>query len=262
MTDKKPEDHFPHLLKRAYGYVRVSSKRQEQTNDSLDVQSARIRDYAFRQGFHLVGIYEDTASASDPEERRDGLAHALRLARAGKAVLVVADASRLTRQSAEVSGILSAGVPVHSVKEGGLLGRRKLRALVKPAQLAIARKSRAQRAAHARSRKTPGTYPGLTPEGRRQGHLSAGVRRDDVIRRIAAHVMSMPDVLKMTMAGRAEHLNTHGIKNVTSRRVPEGKDWTVYTVSKRWPLVVAEIALQEQDDPFVPGNQPPVEGAP
>lgn len=53
-------------MSRYFGYVRVSTKAQEEKELSLPAQQDAVRDFAARKGFEIVQIFEDVESAKEP----------------------------------------------------------------------------------------------------------------------------------------------------------------------------------------------------
>ena len=84
--------------KPAAAYVRVSS--EEQTEGwSLDGQEQQIRDYAERNGYGIVQVYQDETSGS--KEKRPGLDRMLMDAHAGQfSAVIIIHTSRLFRNIA------------------------------------------------------------------------------------------------------------------------------------------------------------------
>jgi DNA invertase Pin-like site-specific DNA recombinase len=87
-------------VKRAFGYVRVSTTEQGSSGAGLEAQRRAIRREAKHEGWKLVGIYEDVASGKSMS-RRPGLDDALRSLEAGEGDLLVV--SKLDRLSRSVS---------------------------------------------------------------------------------------------------------------------------------------------------------------
>ena len=61
--------------KQAFLYVRVSTKKQEESGNLLR-QKERLMNYAIEQGLHIAGVYEDVASGLN--ENRKGLSKLLK----------------------------------------------------------------------------------------------------------------------------------------------------------------------------------------
>ena len=84
-TDKKPV---------AYGYARVSTKRQESEGYSLEAQQEQIKRFCADR-YDLKGIY--TEAESGKKSDRPKLQEALRLCSLSEGTLVIAKIDRLTR---------------------------------------------------------------------------------------------------------------------------------------------------------------------
>ncbi len=86
-------------MKKAIGYVRVSTETQVQNGVSLDAQQARIESWADAHGFQLVQILVDAGVSGKSTDNREGLLEAVEFACQEKAVLVVYSLSRLSRST-------------------------------------------------------------------------------------------------------------------------------------------------------------------
>lgn len=82
-------------MRRAVGYVRVSTDMQATDGLSLDAQQAAIEQYCLLQGYTLVGIHKDVLSGA--KDQRPGLKEALGCLERGVDVLVVLKFDRLSR---------------------------------------------------------------------------------------------------------------------------------------------------------------------
>ena len=87
-------------MKRALGYVRVSTEEQGTSGAGLDAQRRAIRREEKHRGWKLIEIYEDVASGKNMK-RRPGLDTAMLSLEAGEADLLVV--SKLDRLSRSVS---------------------------------------------------------------------------------------------------------------------------------------------------------------
>ena len=87
-------------MKRALGYVRVSTEEQGTSGAGLEAQRRAIRREAKHRGWTLIEIYEDVASGKNMK-RRPGLDTAMLSLEAGEADLLVV--SKLDRLSRSVS---------------------------------------------------------------------------------------------------------------------------------------------------------------
>ena len=64
-------------MKRALGYVRVSTSLQASEGVSLDNQKDRIRTYCQYRGFDLIGIVEDAGISGGKNKARPGFIEVL-----------------------------------------------------------------------------------------------------------------------------------------------------------------------------------------
>jgi len=88
------------------GYTRVSTSKQADDGDSLDVQRNKLECYCELHDHELVDVYED-AGASAKDMAREGLQSALDAVEAGKAdALVVYKLDRLTRNTEDLCGLI------------------------------------------------------------------------------------------------------------------------------------------------------------
>src|SRR5579863_6740884 len=106
-----------------YGYARVSTLRQANDGESLDVQQRQLRGYADMHGFTLAEIaVEEGVSGSVPvEERPVGRALFAKL-KAGD-IIIAAKLDRLFRSALDalkvVESLKSRGVKLHLLDLGG-----------------------------------------------------------------------------------------------------------------------------------------------
>lgn len=83
---------------RAVGYIRVSTQGQVQDGVSVDMQKAKIEQWAALNDAELLGVFADNG-ISGKTANREGLQAALVLAKRNKAALVVYSLSRLSRST-------------------------------------------------------------------------------------------------------------------------------------------------------------------
>jgi len=77
-------------VKKAGGYIRVSTEAVLARNSSIGVQERAIEAYCRAQGFRLIGLYVDVVSNSaPPDEIRPGLAQLINDALDGKVDVVI-----------------------------------------------------------------------------------------------------------------------------------------------------------------------------
>jgi site-specific DNA recombinase len=108
-------------LRKAVGYIRVSTEGQASKGVSLQAQSDRIEAWAVANLYDLVNIYKDAGLSGFRVENRPGLQAALAEAEASKAALVVYSLSRSarsTKDAIEISEKLDrAGADLVSLSE-------------------------------------------------------------------------------------------------------------------------------------------------
>lgn len=83
---------------KAVGYIRVSTQMQAQEGVSMDMQRAKIEQWAALNDAELLGLFADNGISGKTAER-EGLQAALALAKRNKAALVVFSLSRLSRST-------------------------------------------------------------------------------------------------------------------------------------------------------------------
>lgn len=94
-------------MKKAIGYVRVSTDQQAAEGVSLQAQREKVNSYCALYGFDLVGIEADEG-ASASTLKRDGLQRALAALENGEAdALVVVKLDRLTRSVRDLDALLT-----------------------------------------------------------------------------------------------------------------------------------------------------------
>ena len=81
-------------MKYAYGYARVSTKRQEAEGYSLEAQQEQIENYCKANGYELKDMYSESMSGSN--SNRPQLNEVLDLCELSDATLIVAKIDRLT----------------------------------------------------------------------------------------------------------------------------------------------------------------------
>ncbi|UZF93188.1 recombinase family protein [Bosea sp. NBC_00550] len=100
-------------MKRAVGYIRVSTAQQGRSGLGIEAQRAAIARFAEAEGFEIVGehVEVETGKGSDALDRRPQLAAALAEARRHKCAVVVAKLDRLSRDVAFVAGLMAQRIP-------------------------------------------------------------------------------------------------------------------------------------------------------
>jgi DNA invertase Pin-like site-specific DNA recombinase len=87
-------------------YYRVSTWKQGRSGLGLEAQEKAVADYAARQGAVIVDSYKEVESGRMLTQDRPELAKAIKMAKARRAVLVVAKLDRVGRKAADVLRLL------------------------------------------------------------------------------------------------------------------------------------------------------------
>ena len=95
-------------MKKAYGYSRVSTKKQEQHGYSLEAQKEQIENYCKRNGYELIGFEAEAESGTKAD--RPLLEEALNICQLADATLIVAKIDRLTRDLHFLTGLQNKGI--------------------------------------------------------------------------------------------------------------------------------------------------------
>jgi site-specific DNA recombinase len=110
-------------MKKALGYIRVSSEEQADHGLGLESQRQRIKAYCEMKGLELITIYEDPAvSGGKPLGTRPSGARLLAEVRRSKPVVVVAKLDRLFRSVADAAQTITSfdryGIELVAISEG------------------------------------------------------------------------------------------------------------------------------------------------
>ncbi len=237
-------------MKRAIGYVRVSTRVQGQNGISLDAQSALLRDYAHQQSMDLLGICEDAQSAyNERSSMRPGFREALSRATSEGLPILIVSVDRLSRSMKDLSLPDLSAAEIISVKEGKV-GPRKLKKLVKAAEAASADAARLSREM-VKSSKTTGREPGNKTnlkEAQRRGAVNNMLRSQRKVQELADFIAQNPSISLLSWLGRVEALNSAGILNLVSEVHDEKQLWTMQSLRRPFKAALAEIEMREDMD--------------
>lgn len=107
-------------MKKAIGYVRVSTEDQAREGVSLDAQGAKVKAWADLNEYELTGLYTDAGISGKRADNRPGLQEALQSVSKGDA-LVIYSLSRLarsTRDTLDIADLLTRkGADLVSISE-------------------------------------------------------------------------------------------------------------------------------------------------
>lgn len=118
---------YMNKVKKAVGYIRVSTKRQEDSGIGLAWQTDEIRIAACRFGYLLDHIYEDTHTGRGNHSlvRRNGLQDAIDEARREGIPIIVSGVDRLSRHSRTLDDLLLQSlIEVKIARNGKLMDYR------------------------------------------------------------------------------------------------------------------------------------------
>jgi site-specific DNA recombinase len=107
-------------MKKAIGYIRVSTEHQAIEGVSLEAQKAKIVAWCHANGYELANVFMDAGISGKSMDKRTGLADALKAVKKDM-VLVVYSLSRLARSTQDTlsiaNGINKAGADLVSLTE-------------------------------------------------------------------------------------------------------------------------------------------------
>jgi DNA invertase Pin-like site-specific DNA recombinase len=217
-------------MRRAVGYVRVSTDMQAADGLSLDAQTAAIEQYCAAHGYSLIRVCKDVISGGKSE--RPGLAEALAVLQRGADVLVVLKFDRLSRSIKHFcelyeryfkSGEKELVAIRESIRLDSSLGRALVGILLVFAQME--REATGERTREAvRHIRSLGYHFGRVPYGHRTVPAPDNPRfrvlvedpeQQAVLARLKAWAQEKVPIVEM-----AERLNTEGVKP------PQGERWT------------------------------------
>jgi len=93
----------------AYGYARVSTKRQEIKGYSLEAQEEQIKNYCDQNNIELLGFYSEAESGKSSTRMK--LIEVLNLSNLSTSILIVAKIDRLTRDLNFLTKLQAHGTP-------------------------------------------------------------------------------------------------------------------------------------------------------
>lgn len=246
-------------MRRAVGYVRVSSKEQREEGYSLPAQRKLLEEYAAKEGFAVVEWFEEAETAK--KAGRVEFGRMLKLLRARKDVghILVEKTDRLYRNFADLVKVDELGRTLHFVKEGQVLGpeSKSSEKFMHNIKVVMAknyvdnlseetRKGMTEKAAH-------GLWPSFAPLGYANDSVTGGIvidwPRAVIIRRMfeeyAAGRMSIRDVTRMA---ETEGLRTRKGNRVMQSQIATMLQNPVYTGNFAWD----GKQYQGKHDPLIP----------
>lgn len=240
MSSKKQQRQF-------VGYIRVSTEAQAQDDaDGLQNQMAVIQNYAKNRDATVVPIYEDVGSASNLNSSitRPGLHDALKRARELNAPLIIADASRLSRNLKEFRRLDLRGISIIDAREGRRVGKGWLAGQIKLHEKVAEniRNGSIRGLSNVKTLGSRGGNPRNLAVAQRRGTIENALRAGENVRGLANVLETMPEWQKLTNAELVDQLNRSGSRNILRKGHPAGVPWTVGSL--RAPLKKANEELR------------------
>jgi len=210
------------MTRQCVAYFRVSTDRQGQSGLGLEGQRSAVRMFMERNGWDLVGEFEEVETGKGREALaiRPQLRQALKLARQKKAVLIIAKLDRLARNVAFISNLMDAGVDFVAcdMPDANRLTVHILAAVAEDEARRISERTKAALAA----KKARGEKMGnpQSPETMNDPRIAKADAFAESMR------STMEDLLRRGFSQKkmADELNTRHIKSA------QGKSWSVGSV--------------------------------
>jgi DNA invertase Pin-like site-specific DNA recombinase len=212
-------------VKRAIAYIRVSSKDQGKSGFGLESQKAEIEGFAKAEGYRIVHVYSEVASAvgGSSLEKREILRKAIAHARSRDWSLIISRLDRLSRNADEIETLaMTSGVRIISARTDGGSGyvtiQTEAARIQKETEMLRAR----TRAGIARAREQGTTFGNKVnlPEAQRLGVQAnqklAHVRRQEL----------EPIISKLRAKGATTGAEIARLLNARGMLTSRGQTWT------------------------------------
>ena len=233
----------PNQIRDAIGYVRVSTRLQEQNERGLQNQIQRIRQWASQNGWRVGIIYQDVASAAGPQNAMDRPEFRQAVDEALKAgvPLVVTDPTRLSRDLASLDRlVIDRGLTVISLEDGGEVPVGMLRQRVAHGAATAKRISKGTKDA---LRAANGIRKSGTRDVQKAAQASARIRvfkKNEVIEQVVDHLMRNPGLRAAPSHQLADALNEAGISTGWSR------PWTAGGVRAKKREIQSQLDFRDE----------------
>ncbi|MCZ8079066.1 MAG: recombinase family protein [Rhodobacteraceae bacterium] len=248
-------NNYMNLKQKALGYARISTNLQGERDDSLERQAARIRQAVNDNGWVLLGIHDDVASAvgKDSLLERPGLRNALEHAAREDAFIVVTEPTRLFRNRLYGLQLLrESGAKVYSLKDQCFISRTKL------GEAFRAGEEQAKVTREATSKAMTKSARSSRPNSKASENSSASrkFRSEEIAEQIADILEQDPSLEKLKHSDFAEALNLRGLRSGWGRK------WNAESVRDRraraTEILLVRKELAAEEDVFSPTGSPPV----
>lgn len=239
---------------KALGYTRVSTDLQAREPKHLERQAALVREACALQGWQLLAVYSDVASAvgKDSLHHRPNLSDALSHAQREGAFIVVTDPTRLFRNRSHGLDVLQKHrMQVFSIKHGCFLSRKELGKEFYSGQEFAESVRRASSAAAAKRF----SVPKHLPEAAKRSKLARARKSEEIAEAIADVFEENPSLVDLTHRELASVLNARGMRSGWDRR------WNASTIRDRRKrareIFDVRRAVAAEEDAFSPLAKPP-----
>ena len=211
-------------MKRAIGYIRVSSREQGQSGFGLASQKAEMEGFAEAAEYRIVHVYSEVASAvgGSSLEKRQVLRNAIAHARSKDWPVIISRLDRLSRDANEIEELAKAsGVTIISARTDGgyhITIRTEAARIQKETEMRQER----TRAGIARAREQGATFGNKVnlPEAQRRGVQTnqklAYIRRQEL----------EPIISKLRARGAKTGAEIARLLNARGLRTARGQPWT------------------------------------
>jgi DNA invertase Pin-like site-specific DNA recombinase len=212
-------------MKRAVGYIRVSSREQGQSGFGLASQRAEIEGFAKAAEYRIVQVYSEVASAvgGSSLERRQVLRDAIAHAKGKGWPLIISRLNRLSRDVNEIDTLaLGSGVEIISARTDADSRYVKIRTEAALIQKETEMRQERTRAGIARARQRGVTFGNKVnlPEAGRLGVETNKKLAQDRRQELQPVISQLRAKGATTGAEIARLLNARGL------RTPRGQPWT------------------------------------
>jgi DNA invertase Pin-like site-specific DNA recombinase len=233
------------------GYIRVSTRRQEDQGDSLTAQLDQITAYASAKNSPLFSVYQDAASAFGSGSReRVGLKAAINQALQLNVPILVSSIDRLSRSLKDLRLIERKGLSIHSA-DRGKVSLPTLKGFIAAAEAESAAKATRAAEQHRSTAKKKRRLPDNFAESQRKGAISNCLRSEQRAREVADFLLKNPRAGNMTHQALAEAMNKTGPLNLKSAKNNVRGPWTKEALrpvrKKAEQLLVAEEEMDRED---------------
>jgi len=229
-------------------YARVSTKTQTD-GISLDAQQSTLQTHVEQLDGVVLGIFQDVASAyGENASHRKGLRDAISKCRATGSELLVTKVDRFSRNVSILTDLDLSGVKIVSIAEG-IVGKKRLRSLIKSAQGESAAASLRNREAMAK-RKAAGKSlgnPNIRRDAQWLGTAAIKLRKFVKVNELSVFIEKHPEILDMTWQERVDLLNRSGHLNLGSASVP----WVKSSLRKPFKEAFERLTFRQSTAPSI-----------